>query len=60
MTPLDPTFACFACHHDFRHNDANLDDQNHLVCGECYVANPPPQDVEIIFAQVIAHMSHEP
>jgi hypothetical protein len=60
MTPLDPTFACFACHHDFRPNDANLDAQNNLVCGECYYANPPLVDVEIIFAQVIAHMSEEP
>jgi len=59
MTPLDPTFACFACQHDFRHNDANLDAHNNLICGECYIANPPIVDVEIIFAQVIAHMSDE-
>jgi hypothetical protein len=38
---------------------ARLDAQNNLVCGECYVANPPPEDVEGIFAQVIAHMSDE-
>ena len=50
MTPLDPTFTCFAC----------LDAQNNLICGECYGANPPIVDVEIIFAQVIAHMSDEP
>jgi hypothetical protein len=43
----------------YGHNDANLDDQNHLVCGTCYGANPPLVDVEIIFAQVIAHMSDE-
>jgi hypothetical protein len=59
MTPLDPTFVCFACHHDFRHYDANLDAQNNLICIQCYVANPPTVDVEIIFAQVIAHMSDE-
>ncbi len=59
MTPLDPTFACFACQGVFRPNDANLDAQNHLICCECYVANPPPEDVEGIFAQVIAHMSDE-
>jgi hypothetical protein len=59
MTPLDPTSACFACHHDFGPNDANLDAKNNLICDECYVANPPPEDVEIIFAQVIAHMSDE-
>ncbi len=40
MTPLDPTFACFACHHDFGPNDANLDAQNNLVCGECYICQP--------------------
>jgi len=57
MTPLEPTFACFACHQDFGHNDANLDAQNNLTCDECYVANPPLVDVETIFAQVIAHMS---
>jgi hypothetical protein len=51
MTPLEPTFVCFACHHDFRHYDANLDAQNHLICGGCYIANPPLVDVEIIFAQ---------
>jgi hypothetical protein len=50
MTPLDPTFACFACLHYFRANDANLDALNNLVCGECYVANPPIEDVESIFA----------
>jgi hypothetical protein len=44
-------------HHDFGPNDANLDAQNNLICGECYVANPPLVDVEIIFTQVIAHMS---
>jgi hypothetical protein len=59
MTPLDPTFTCFACHHDFGPNDANLDAQSNLICGECYGANPPIVDVEIIFAQVIAHMSDE-
>jgi hypothetical protein len=59
MTPLDPTFACVACHHNFSHNDANLDAQNNLICSECYYANPPLVDVEIIFAQVIAHMSDE-
>ena len=59
MTPRDVTFACFACQRFFRHNDANLDAQNHLICGECYIANPPMQDVESIFAQVIAHMSNE-
>ena len=52
MTPLDPTFVCFACHHDFRHNDANLDEQNNLICIQRYVANPPTVDVEIIFAQI--------
>jgi len=59
MTPLDPTFTCFACHHDFGPNDANLDAQNNLICGKCYGANPPIVDVDIIFAQVIAHMSDE-
>ena len=59
MTPLDPTFACFACQGFFGPNDANLDGQNHLICSECYVANPPPEDVEGIFAEVIAHMSDE-
>ena len=60
MTPIDAVFTCFACLHYFRANDANLDAQNSLVCGECYIANPPLADVQIIFAQVIAHMSHEP
>jgi len=59
MTPIDAVFTCFACHHDFGHNDANLDAQNNLICIQCYVANPPTVDVEIIFAQVIAHMSDE-
>lgn len=60
MTPLDPKFTCFACQGFFGPNDANLDAQNHLICSECYVANPPIVDVEIIFAQVIAHMREEP
>ena len=49
--------AAIEAHHDFSHNDANLDDQNHLICVECYIANPPLVDVEIIFAQVMVHMS---
>jgi hypothetical protein len=57
MTPLDPTFACFACHHDFGPNDANLDAQNNLNCGKCYVADPPIVDVEIIFAQMCGLLS---
>jgi hypothetical protein len=59
MTPVDPTFTCFACHHDFGPNDAKLDAQNNLICGECYVADPPIVAVEFIFAQVVAHMSDE-
>ena len=59
MTPVDAVFTCFACHHYFRADDANLDAQNHLICGECYVANPPIEDVEGIFAEVIAHMSDQ-
>ncbi len=55
---FDPTFACFACQGLFPPNDANLDAQNHL-CSKCYVANPPPEDVEGIFAEVIAHMSDD-
>jgi hypothetical protein len=41
IRPLEPTFSCIACHHDFGPNDANLDAQSHLICGACYVANPP-------------------
>ena len=59
IRPLEPTFSCFACHHDFGPNDVNLDAQNNLICGACYGANPPIVDVEIIFAQVIVHMSDE-
>jgi hypothetical protein len=36
-----------------------MDARNDLVCGECYIANPPLVDVDIIFAQVIAQMIDE-
>jgi hypothetical protein len=44
IKPLEPTFSCYSCHHDFGPNDANLDAQNNLICRACYGANPP--DVE--------------
>jgi hypothetical protein len=57
MSPRDLTFVCFACHHRFRGDDANLDAESHLICGECYLAHPPLEDVNGIFAEVIAHMA---
>jgi hypothetical protein len=56
MTPSDVTFVCFACHRPFCGDDANLDAENHLICGECYLADPPLEDVNGIFAEVIAHL----
>ena len=57
MTHRDLTFVCFVCHCHSRGNDANLDAEGHLVCGPCYVADPPLEDVNGIFAEVIAHMA---
>jgi hypothetical protein len=57
MNPRDVTFACFACHCHSRGDDANLDATGHLVCGPCWVADPPLEDVNGIFAEVIAHMA---
>ena len=57
MNPLTATFGCFACRKRFRAVEANLDAASNLICGECYVADPPPEDVEGIFAEVTAHMS---
>jgi hypothetical protein len=34
-----------------------LDAENHLICGGCYLADPPLADVNGIFAEVIAHMA---
>ena len=53
------TFLCFACARRFPPVYANLDAAGKLVCGECWVANPPPVDVEGIFAEVIAHLSDQ-
>jgi hypothetical protein len=52
-----PFLVCFACHHRFRGDDANLDAERHLICGECYLAHPPLQDVNGIFSEVIVHMA---
>ena len=59
MTPPGTTFVCFACHRRVSGDDVNLDAENNLICGECYLADPPPEDVDGIFAEVIAHMSDE-
>jgi hypothetical protein len=57
MTLRDVIFVCFACHRRSRGNDASLDAAGHLVCGPCYVADPPLEDVNGIFAEVVAHMT---
>ena len=59
MTPRGATFVCFACHRRVSGDDVNLDADNNLICGECYLADPPPEDVAGIFAEVTAHMSDE-
>ena len=56
MTPFTVTFVCFSCQRCFPGVDANLDAASNLICGACYVADPPPVDVEGIFAEVTAHM----
>lgn len=59
MTPPAESLVCFACRHRFRADDVNLDAHDNLICGDCWVADPPPEDVEGIFWEVIAHMSDE-
>ena len=59
MTPPGATFVCFACARRLRPDHVNLDDGNHPICGECWVADPPSEDVDGIFAEVMAHMSDE-
>jgi len=53
------TFRCSACIGRFPPIHANLDAAGKLICGECWVANPPQEDVDRIFAEVMAHMSKE-
>ena len=56
-TPPGSTFVCFACARRFGPDHVNLDARDNVICGECWVADPPPVDVEGIFAEVTAHMS---
>lgn len=39
-------FYCVSCGHRAPHDDAQLDSDNNLVCGACYLLDPPQQDID--------------
>ena len=49
------TFVCTSCLARYDAIEANLDAADNLICNACWVANPPEQDVQGIFAEVVAH-----
>lgn len=39
-------FTCARCGFDTPQQGAELDEHNRLVCGECYLNNPPQADID--------------
>jgi hypothetical protein len=52
------TFPCVGCGRIFGGDQANLDAGMSLICDQCYLADPPAEDVDSVFAEVIAHMAN--
>lgn len=40
-------FRCMSCGFQTPHDDAQLDSDNNLICGACYLLDPPQQDIDI-------------
>jgi hypothetical protein len=52
-------FTCARCGFDTPHQDAQLDGENRLVCGECYLNDPPQADVDIAVDAVAERLRRE-
>jgi hypothetical protein len=49
-------FRCEDCRKWFSYLEVNLKANDALVCTFCYLENPPPEDIDGVFAEVMAHM----
>jgi hypothetical protein len=52
-------FRCMSCGFLAPHDDAQLDIDNNLVCGACYLADPPQQDIDIAINDVAERLRRE-
>ncbi len=57
MTP--PTFRCINCGFDTPHDDAQLDLDNNLICGACYLLDPPQADIDIAIDAVAERLRRD-
>lgn len=57
MSPA--TFLCFSCGKRAPHDDAQLDSDDNLVCGACYLLDPPQQDVDGVVNDVAERLRRE-
>jgi hypothetical protein len=54
--PGESAFRCRSCSEWHPYTELNIDADDVPVCNDCYLENPPPEDVDGVFAEVIAHM----
>ena len=52
-------FRCLSCGVIAPHHDAQLDSDNNLVCGACYLLDPPQEDVDIAVDAVAERLARE-
>ena len=52
-------FLCMSCGFNTPHDDAQLDIDNNLVCGACYLLDPPQADIDIAVDAVAERLRRE-
>lgn len=57
--PPESSFRCAECRRWLPYEEMNLDANNRAVCNRCYLANPPREDVDGVFAEVMGHVCSE-
>jgi hypothetical protein len=55
----DAVFCCLSCGKMEPHGDAQLDIDNNLVCGACYLLDPPQQDIDAAVSDVAERLRRE-
>lgn len=55
----EAVFRCAYCGELTPHGDAQLAGDNQLICGACYILNPPQQDIDVALGHMAERLARE-